>query len=430
MRGLLYLLLLAELLLFTWFRGVLGPYSNPVVLYGLAVAICALLYRHIRHAAPPAAATPQRQPFRGAAVLAASGAGVWISTAWVRKIMRELPVEVNSSDIIPSVQVYARRWLAGQEIYRPLTPELHRFMAPTYLPATWFPFVLPEWLGFDYRWLAWAALLGLGAGGYLLVLLLGPRRRAWPATLLLAAVPFLSIFSLLRTEESLVGQTVEGLIIGYYALLVAGILRRWGGLEALGLVLCLLSRYALVFWVPLYLGLVYFQDSRRRALRLAGAVLAGVLGLYVLPYLARDWTVFAQVQDYYTAAAVSEWQRRGPGGLPYHLANGVGFAPYFYRFAPGPVLHKIQLLKAVQAALLLLVTAGAAGLYWRQRAPRTNYRLYAVLVLKLYLATFYAFVQVPYAYLAAVGVFLSAFLVLVVEEGAPVTLRLMRKEAV
>lgn len=143
-------------------------------------------------------------------------------------------------------------------------------MAPTYLPATWFPFVLPEWLGFDYRWLAWAALLGLGAGGYLLVLLLGPRRCAWPATLLPAAVPFLSIFSLLRTEESLVGQTVEGLIIGYYALLVAGILRRWGGPEALGLVLGLLSRYALVFWVPLYLGLVYFQDSRRRALRLPG----------------------------------------------------------------------------------------------------------------------------------------------------------------
>jgi hypothetical protein len=68
----------------------------------------------------------------------------------------------------------------------------------------------------------------------------------------------------------------------------------------------------------------------------------------------------------------------------------------------------------VQAALLLAVTAGLALLYWRQRPPRMDYRLFAVLALKFYLAVFYAFVQVPYAYLALVGIALSVWLVVLV----------------
>ena len=421
LRWLLYALLLAELLLFTWFRGLFGPYASPVVLYGLALASCAGLYRLTRHAAwPPAAAADSGVPASSwpgrAATLLAVIAGTWVSTVWALKFIRQMPLNVNSSDIIPAVQVYARRWLADEPVYQPLTRELGRFALPTYLPATWFPFVLPEWLGFDYRLLAFAALLGLGAGSYLLVLRPGSLRRRWPAALALALVPFVSVFFLVRTEKGLVGQTVEGLIIGYYALLVAGILRRNLLLTALGLSLCLLSRYALVLWVPLYLGLMFGQDSRRRALLLAGLVLAAVGLFYGLPYLRHDWTLPARVLAAYTDAAVAEWQHLRPtDGRPYHVYNGVGLAPFFYHFGPASLLARVQLLKAVHLTLLLATVLGAALLYVRQQAPRTDYRLYAVLVLKLYLATFYAFLQVPYAYLAAVGIFLSAFLVLIVE---------------
>ena len=413
------MLLLAELLLFTWWRGLFGLYASPVVLYGLAVAICVALYHYIRHAGwPVGTITSSTQPWSSRlAMLAASIAGVWVGSAWVRKIMREMPINIDSSDIIPALHVYARRWLMNQEIYTPLTQELGKFALPTYLPATWFPFVLSEWLGFDYRLLAWVALLLLGAGSYLLVM--WPRQRHWLATLVLALVPFFSIFFLLRTERSLVGQTVEGVIIGYYAVLVAGILRRSGPLEALGLLLCLLSRYALIFWVPLYLGLMFFQDSRRRALVLAGTVLLGVVALYVVPYLSHDWTMPGQVLRAYTTVAVGEWQHLNADGLPYHLYNGVGMAPFFFQYGSGTLLDRIVLLKTVHMGLLVLLVVGAAVLYWRQRGVRTNYRLYAVLVLKLYLATFYAFLQVPYAYLAAVGVFLSVFLVLITENVAP-----------
>lgn len=420
LRPLLYGLLLAELLLATWYRNLFGFYASPVVLYALALATCVVLYHYIRYAAwlPGRPLAPNTSPWpQAVAVLVAVGTGVAIGTHWVRRIMREVPVDVRASDIIPALQVYTHRWLAGQEIYTPLTQELGYHALPTYLPATWFPFVLPEWLGFDYRLWAWGALLVLGAGSYLLIL--QPQQRRWPVALALALVPFIIIFSLLRTEEGLTGRSVEGLIIGYYAVLVAGVLRRSAPLEALGLVLCLLSRYALVFWVPLYLGLMFCQESRRRALLLAGAVLAAVLGLYIVPYLSHDWALFWQVQRDYTTVALNEWQHLRADGLPYHVYNGLGFAPFFYRYGTGSLLERIQLLKTLHLGLLLLLTVGAAWIFWRQRAPRTNFRLYAVLVLKLYLATFYAFLQVPYGYLFTVSIFLSGFLVLMVALATP-----------
>ena len=130
---------------------------------------------------------------------------------------------------------------------------------------------------------------------------------------------------------------------------------------------------------------------------LAGTVLLGVVALYVVPYLSHDWTMPGQVLRAYTTVAVGEWQHLNADGLPYHLYNGVGMAPFFFQYGSGTLLDRIVLLKTVHMGLLVLIIVGAAGVYWRQRGVRTNYRLYAVLVLKLYLATFYAFLQVPYA---------------------------------
>jgi hypothetical protein len=333
-----------------------------------------------------------------------------ISTERLLNIVERFSINISYSDIIPALQVYTRRWLLGTDIYVPLTWELGYFALPTYLPATWFPFLAAEYWHFDYRIMAWTLLLLLGAGGYLLVL--WRLRQAWLPTLLLALVPFFYLYAFERTEESLFGFTVESLIYGYYGLLAAGILLRSWPLQAIALVACLLSRYSLVFWVPLLLGLVFFQDSRRRGLLLAGTVLAGVLLLYVVPYMSQNWGLFMEVQRSYTDVAVFEWEHLNAEGQPLHLYNGVGLAPYFYEHVSGSLRERVVALKTVHFALLVLIVGGAALLYWRQRGPRTDYRVYAVLVLKLYLATFYAFLQVPYAYLAATGIFMSAFLVL------------------
>jgi hypothetical protein len=158
---------------------------------------------------------------------------------------------------------------------------------------------------------------------------------------------------------------------------------------------------------------MFFYDSRKNALLIVGTVVLGVVAFYIVPYLSHNWGLFMEVQRSYTDAAVYEWKHLGDDGLPIHPYNGLGFAAFFYEYAHGELKERINLLKTVHIAMLLLVVAAAAVGYVRQRTPRTDYRLYVVIILKLYLATFYAFLQVPYAYLCTLGLFMSVFLVLI-----------------
>ena len=419
-RVLIYALLLAELLLFTWYRGTLGVYCSPVALYLTGVAACVVSYFFFRHRPWPAAGAASAAAgagwARGLALLVAAGVGMAISTGRMQGFVRDYSINISYSDVIPALRIFVTRWLVGTEVYVPLTWEMGYLDMPTYLPATWFPFVAAERLGLDYRYWAWLLFLVLAGGSYLLVL--WRLRRPWAATLVLALVPFMAVFCMQRTDSASFGYTVETMIVGYYSLLVAGILLRSWPLQLVALVACLLSRFSLVFWVPLFMGLLFFQDSKRRAVWLAGGVALGVLALYIVPFLSHDWSMFMQVQDSYTNAALGEWQHVNEAGLPVHLYNGVGLAPFFYEHGTGPVLGKLLLIKKVHLLASVGVVAAAALLYWRQRGRRMDYRLYAILALKFYLATFYALVQVPYTYLAMVSVFLSVFIVLMVA-GAP-----------
>ena len=248
---------------------------------------------------------------------------------------------------------------------------------------------------------------------------MGRLRRSRARTFALAVLPFGLLYAVLRTEPSVVGNTVEMMIVGYYLLLVAGVLLPGRAVRIAGLTLCLLSRFSLVFWVPLYLGLLFFQASRREALLTAAWVAAGVGALYVVPFLAHNWSLLAEAQRAYTGAALAEWQHLNEQGLPYHLYNGVGLGNFFYRFAPGPLLARIDLLKHVQLALLLGLVGGAAALYWRQRRPPHRLPPVRRAGAQAVPGRFYAFVQVPYAYLAAVGIFLSLYLVLMVDGAEP-----------
>jgi hypothetical protein len=315
------------------------------------------------------------------------------------------------SDIIPAITVYCQRLLAGEVVHQPLTENLGYFLEPGYLPATWFPFVVPELLRFDYRWMSCLGLLA-GLLGYWVVVV--RLRRPPLVTFGLSALPLLFVYGVLYTSSDIFAITIEPLIVGYYLLLVAGVLLPSRPLQAVALVLCLLSRFSLVFWVPLYLGLLYVGDSRRWAWSLAGLGAAGVLLLYVLPVLSHDWGLFMRVQEVYTETTLGEWRHLDERGLPLHLYNGIGLTNFFYCFAPGDTLARLKLAKFVHLAALLTLVGGAALAYWRQQLPRTNYRLYAIIVLKLYLATFYALLQVPYAYLAMVSFFISFYLVVLV----------------
>lgn len=391
-----------EYLLFTFLRPFLGPYLNPVLFFASSWAVAGLAWRTYQHHGPPVlvAGWPRA---RLLALLAAVGVlGVFGPKLW--RVIQLQPIDLRVSDVIPSVQIYVHRLLQGQPVYTYFTQELGYELFPTYLPALWLPFVLPEVAGFDYRWLAVGVLVAV-----LLAYFGRAARQAAPAWELAAklGLPLLLLFALLKNEAPLFRDTVEELIIGYYLLLALSLFSRSPWLQALPLVLCLLSRFSLVLWVPLWLLLLAQQRGRGHALRVAGGVALGLLALYVVPFLSHNWDALALGQQTYLTAAVGEWQRLLPATQqPEQLYQGLGFAAYFHAFGPGDVLARIELLRLVQGTSCLLIVV-AAGVYWFRRRPQLDYRLYALLVLKVYLATFYAFVQVPYIYLTALVPFLT-----------------------
>ena len=424
-RWLVVWALAAEVFLFTYGRNSFGPYASPVALLLCAAVACAGTYRYVRGAAwPPAGAVAPAGARRGALVLAWVLGLLMCFFTW-RDMLRAFLVDINSSDIIPALSIYTKRFLAGEKVYTPFTAELGYYALPTYLPGTWFPYVLPEMLHLDYRWMSGLLLL-VGLGAYSAVVL--RLRQSFWLTFGLGWLPFFLVYTILITAPSTVGYTVEMMIVGYYLVLAAGLLLPSRGLRVVGLILILLSRYSLVLWLPLYLGLLFFQ-SRREALLTVGLVGLGVVGLYVVPFMSQDWGMFLRVINAYTDTAVGEWRHLNDDGLPYHLYNGIGMGAFFYRYGRGELLDSIVLLKRVHLLLLLTVVVGAALLYWRQARPRTDYRLFALLTLKLYLAVFYAFIQVPYDYLAFVGMFCSLPLVLMLFGVRPVGSPVLGPEA-
>ncbi|MBO2008313.1 hypothetical protein [Hymenobacter negativus] len=402
---------------FTYFRNQLGDYISPIVLYFTAVALCLVTAWSVRH-----------KPLPTLLPVAVRGGSWWpgalaltVGLALCLPLLKsriEGTLAQDYSDIIPALTVYCQRFLNGEVVHRPLTEDLGYFLEPGYLPATWFPFVVSEYFRFDYRWMSTFIML-LGIVSYLITVV---RLRRGPLlTFGLGMLPFVFTYYVLRPTDDAVlranadifSLTVEPLIIGYYLLLVAGVLLPSRPLFIIALVLCLLSRYSLVFWVPLYVGLVYVNESRQWAWTIVGLAAAGVLAFYVVPVLSHDWGLFMRVQKVYTETTLGEWRNSGEDGRPYHLYNGIGLTNLFYHFGSGDLLTRLKLAKAVHLLSVVAIVIGAALVYWRQRLPRINYRLYAVIVLKLYLTTFYALLQVPYTYLAIVGFFISLYLVVI-----------------
>ncbi len=206
--------------------------------------------------------------------------------------------------------------------------------------------------------------------------------------------------------------TLEPMIIGFYLITAACLLSSSTAVRAVGLLLPLLSRYSLVLWMPLYLAIVALRESRRRAFALAGLVAVGVIALYVVPFFARDPSIFLRGQDYYVTAAVGEWTTYE--GVPeWKPHDGFGVALYVYSFMDGTIEERVQVMRLVHLVGSAVAVLALAA--WHAVArPRIDPRVFAVISLKVAVGAFYLFVQVPYAYLISLSLFLSVFVLLFV----------------
>lgn len=405
-----------EVQFFAGWRGSLGPLWSPVVFYLVSAALCgcALLAQLDNNDGGGLAPPLERGRVLACWLLALGGS---VLVLYVQApIINSQPINVYQSDIIPILQNYVSRFRSGEVVYRYIT-NLPYPLFPNHLPLQWLPYVAADQLGIDYRWWSLGIGLLLGFGAYL-AFLNGLRLR-WPALVVLALLPWLLLRHLIVRDSGLYAHTVELTIIAYYCLLAASIFSRSALVQATALVMCLLSRYSVLFWVPLFLWLLWRERGRTHAVVVAALTLAGIMAIYVVPFLSKDWTIFTHALSEYKIATLGEWSRSSAETRSGHLFGGLGFAAFFYQFGGGDLPARISLLQKAH----ILASVGAvllgAGAYWKLRF-RLDYRVLALCSLGFYLSTFYAFIQIPYAYLTSLTLFVGVF-VLALAWHRPVT---------
>ena len=405
--AILILGMVSELALQTFWQNKFGMYKSPVIwmISGMTVCFAAfLLVGFKKPGVELSKGLPKKWKYglvTGLFLLGAFWCGNFMSG-----IFEQFPIDAKLSDIIPSLELYVKRLLAGEVVYRPLPFEGYS-VDPTYYPLLWAPYIFSELANIDYRWTAYGVFL---IAIFLYQMKLVKQDISIVELILKMAIPFVWVYLFTQFARGTFGMAVELLPVGFYLLLTLSVFNRNLWLMALGILICLLSRYAFTFWLPVYLLIYWIEYGFKNVFKVSLYVLIGVIGLYVIPFLSKDWTIISKGLAYYKKTAVGQWETQpwqAPGAAPHHLSQGLSLAMYFYSYEKYTVDDRLTMNRKVHivacgiTALLILLG------YFYFRRKGLNTKLYLLIALKLYLIIFYGFFYVPFSYLFQLPLFLS-----------------------
>ena len=394
----------------TWWNKQWGDYLSPVVLLLAGISTCYFAYRLLAFEKETALTLPLPSSKKNtrqntAIVLSVFAIGVFIVGKYYASIHAQFPVYSNGSgsDVIPSLQLYVKRFLAGEYAYQPLVFEGWTVL-PTYFPMMWLPYCFSEILKIDYRWTAYLVFL-IPIGIYCWKM---AKTEIHPLELALkVALPFVMLYILMTYLDTAFGYGVEMMPIGLYFLLTLSLMNRSAFIMALPIVCVLLSRYAFTFWLPVYMLVLWSEKGFAQVFKVSLWVLAGVLMLYIIPFLSKDVEIFINGLKYYGKTAESAWAWQREDGRPLMLIGGFSQAIFFYDFAGGEMLDRLKLNRTFHICICFVTALGIFWNYWRNRKKGLNITIYLLITLKLYLVIFYGFFYVPFKYLFQLPLLLS-----------------------
>jgi hypothetical protein len=340
------------------------------------------------------------------------------------KWIQDAPMDYHDGDMLPIIKIMNERFLNGQwsHVYD-LIPEIWNGIQPIYLPAMWLPFGLPVLLGLDLRWMTFIALFMVSA---LFLFKINPKHHKAPYLVLAA---FVLIWWLLSAENSgLIPYTEEGVVILFYSLLAIALTGKNVWFIGITTSLCILSRYAIVGWLPAMLLYYALNKDWKSLLQFCVTGLACFLLLVLIPF---GWTTFlklASIPGEYIAFSKRVWN-----DSPQVFKESLGWAKFF---GPENIATQHALLVGLS---LTLPSIFVVGIWFLNRGgvrkngeemevgkeiQETNHNAKINLehlpfaALKLTLVVFYTLVDVPYLYLFYTGSFVSLFLVTHILAGA------------
>jgi hypothetical protein len=354
-----------------------GPLCSLLYLVsGLAIAV--ILVRLPALHLPSPGTKPWRNPVnqRSAIIIVLVALALY---SWCLYWFDEMPIDITNADMLPIIKVMGDRFIAGQHshVYDPI-PTIWHGVQPIYLPAMWLPYVPAIALGIDMRWIAIAGLLF--AFGAFIVLYKPTGSRA---SFFLGVLAFLLFWWIVADNTpGIVSVSEEGVVIGYYAFLVLALVSGKPWLTGIAISLCMLSRYALVGWIPAY-ALWLILEKKGKQLSIVS--LTGILCFVLLFLVPVGWATFmrlAHLPGNYIGFAARVWK-----DSPEVFSTAPGLAWFFGRNGT-VILHGLLILLSFTLPIVFTVAA--------VRRRRSNVPL---ATLKLSLVVFYSLIDVPYLYL-------------------------------
>lgn len=383
------------------------PHGTPVfsILYflaGIAIAVLLLSARELK--LPWLPAGPSEKPgrsgrrlanYRIVAIALLALAVYNLSVLW----FDEIPMDVNYADMLPIIKVMGQRFASGhsRQVYD-IIPWIWTGVQPIYLPAMWLPFVPAVIWDLDMRWITVA---GIFFAFSIFISLYKPVRDSYRSffTGALAVLLFLWLFA--DNTAGVITASEEGVVIAYYVLLVLSLLSGNAFLVGIAASLCMLSRYALVGWIPAYLLYLVLHRKGRQAGIFVVTGLACFVLLFLLPV---GWSTFlrlAKLPGNYIRFASLVWR-----DSPRVFSSGMGFAGFFGA-------GRIMLLHTLLIAGSFLIPIGGM-LFCYVRSKKKAMANIPLAILKISLVFFYSFIDVPYLYLFYTSSFVSLLLVTLV----------------
>lgn len=404
MRNVIIGLVLYVLQLYFSFWGLplFGKYGNPVVLFIISIAIPAC-YLYLRLTQPAYTGKP------------ANGAGWWALGALsgflltyeeLRKLFVQFADPRQYSDVLPQLETMYERFRDGIFPYAPV--DMGGYAPyPVYMPLHWLPIGLADVTGIhDSRWVGYGALaIATAVMGYFT----GKNGGSFRDKALAVLLPSFALWAFILWGTLEIPVSFELIIAAYYLVLAAGLYARNVTLVIPGLILCLLSRYTLAFWLPLFAWLAWQAMPRRQNYLIWGSVAVAVTAVYVLPFLLKDPGILKSGLAYHNQAAVDEWKGYGDPPVSWSFERGIYFAPHLKAMFSGDMEQRVLGARVVQGSLMLLLLGAGMVLYRKWRAKIDWYH-FSLVFLYLFVCVFYFFGPLTYRYYLIVLYVLSAVL--------------------
>ncbi len=378
---LLVLLIFIETMCYTYLLQTKLYYSLSVVYFLAGFGICFLpLFLKPEHTPP--GKTNYFVPLIFGAVLVA------LTLINLPQRFAVVPIDYHLADMLPRIKIYVTRFLNGQYVYDDVK-EIWGGNLPPYFPATWEPFIPSVIWNFDMRWTPVVAFIGA-----VIAMLMLAKRGADRITNALVLFLLVSLFFLFNYhachETEFWTMSYEGLIGAYYIALCLAIIAWNPYLIGLAISLCLLSRFALAFWVPVFILFAWWKESFQFAAKITAVTAALVLGLFIIPFVIGHTDVFLKTLGQYQVISQSFWRWNNIDNGGY---NQVGLYKFF-NSSQILLIRKIQLVTTLLAPVVFIALAVKRFDFNRKKKI-----IVGLGSLKFTLLFFFNFIEMPFHYI-------------------------------